>query len=94
MLNPDGVIHGNSRCTLGGVDPNRHWSKPSENATEVLHLKKFILKHRDKLVMYVDLHGHSKKKNIFTYGCNDRNRPLASREFPFILSKLFDAFSF
>lgn len=31
MVNPDGVIHGNSRCTLFGVDPNRHWAKPTSS---------------------------------------------------------------
>ena len=25
MVNVDGVVHGNSRCTLAGVDPNRVW---------------------------------------------------------------------
>lgn len=25
MLNPDGVIHGNYRCSLLGVDLNRKW---------------------------------------------------------------------
>ena len=29
MLNPDGVINGNYRCSLAGVDLNRRWSKPS-----------------------------------------------------------------
>lgn len=29
MLNPDGVIHGNYRCSLSGVDLNRQWSNPS-----------------------------------------------------------------
>jgi len=29
MLNPDGVIHGNSRCALAGCDLNRKWQKPS-----------------------------------------------------------------
>ena len=27
MINPDGVIHGNSRCNLGGLDLNRQWMK-------------------------------------------------------------------
>lgn len=30
MLNPDGVIHGNYRCNLAGVDLNRRWRNPSE----------------------------------------------------------------
>ena len=25
MVNPDGVIHGNSRCNLAGLDLNRNW---------------------------------------------------------------------
>lgn len=28
MVNVDGVVHGNSRCTLAGVDPNRVWPSP------------------------------------------------------------------
>jgi murein tripeptide amidase MpaA len=27
MVNPDGVIHGNSRCNLAGLDLNRQWTK-------------------------------------------------------------------
>ena len=30
MLNPDGVIHGNYRCSLAGCDLNRQWKKPSK----------------------------------------------------------------
>lgn len=29
MLNPDGVIFGNYRCTLVGCDLNRKWDKPN-----------------------------------------------------------------
>ena len=29
MLNPDGVINGNTRCNLAGVDWNRCWIDPS-----------------------------------------------------------------
>ena len=79
MINPDGVIHGNSRCTLAGVDPNRHWESPANQSPEVTELKRFILQHKERLVMYCDLHGHSKKKNIFAYGCNDKSKPFASR---------------
>ncbi len=28
MVNPDGVIHGNYRCSLAGCDLNRRWKKP------------------------------------------------------------------
>lgn len=30
MMNPDGVIYGNSRCNLAGVDINRQWIEPSK----------------------------------------------------------------
>ena len=33
MLNPDGVINGNYRCSLAGCDLNRRWKRPSK----VLH---------------------------------------------------------
>lgn len=29
MLNPDGVIHGNYRCSLAGCDLNRRWKNPN-----------------------------------------------------------------
>ena len=30
MVNPDGVIHGNYRCSLAGCDLNRRWKKPKK----------------------------------------------------------------
>jgi murein tripeptide amidase MpaA len=30
MLNPDGVINGNYRCSLAGCDLNRRWKTPSK----------------------------------------------------------------
>lgn len=30
MMNPDGVIYGNMRCDLSGVDINRSWISPSK----------------------------------------------------------------
>lgn len=44
--------------------------------------------------MFCDLHGHSKKKNIFIYGCHDNSQPYAAREFPYIISKIFSPFSY
>ena len=40
--------------------------------------------------MYVDLHGHSKKHNVFIYGCENRFDPLKrfrERVFPVMMSK-------
>ena len=33
MLNPDGVINGNYRCSLAGCDLNRRWKAPSKSLT-------------------------------------------------------------
>ena len=44
IVNPDGVVIGNSRSSLAGVDLNRRWSNP--NATihpEIYFLKNYIL---------------------------------------------------
>lgn len=38
--------------------------------------------------MFIDLHAHSKKKNVFAYGCHDSSNPFATREFPYLLSKV------
>jgi len=35
MMNPDGVIHGNYRCNLQGVDLNRQWLNPSKVAITI-----------------------------------------------------------
>ena len=48
MVNPDGVIHGNSRAEITGLDPNRCWKKPSKTRIpSIYHIKKEILKNRD-----------------------------------------------
>lgn len=38
--------------------------------------------------MFCDYHGHSRRKNIFMYGCTIPNAPEESRLFPFILSSI------
>jgi hypothetical protein len=44
--------------------------------------------------LYCDLHGHSRRKNIFMYGNNLKDKPHATRVFPYIMSKICDFFSF
>ena len=97
MLNPDGVINGNYRCSLVGQDLNRRWKIPSKHLHPVnWHVKRMIreFNREREMVMCCDLHGHSRRKNIFMYGNNFDNRPHATRVFPFIMSKLLDFFSF
>lgn len=44
-----------------------------------------------EVILYCDLHGHSKKENIFMYGCggSDRSKALylQQRIFPLMMSK-------
>lgn len=40
MLNPDGVINGNYRCSLVGQDLNRRW----KNSNKTLHPENFAVK--------------------------------------------------
>lgn len=97
MINPDGVINGNYRCSLCGSDLNRRYKTPSK----VLHPVVFSIKRMVKafskereIALFCDLHGHSRRKNIFMYGNSFPEKPDATRMFPYILSKLCDYFSF
>lgn len=81
MLNPDGVIHGNYRCSLAGVDLNRRYLDPHPSLNPTIHaLKKYLQQLQTTrqqpqapqrpILMFLDIHGHSKKKNVFVYGCD------------------------
>ncbi|VDL81927.1 unnamed protein product [Nippostrongylus brasiliensis] len=75
MLNPDGVVNGSHRCSLSGVDLNRVWDKPSRAAhPEIYHTKAIIQYMCDVLqsppFVFVDLHGHSRRPNVFMFGNN------------------------
>lgn len=91
MLNPDGVINGNYRCSLAGCDLNRRWKFPSEALhPTVFFTKKLIngLAQERPLALYADLHGHSRRKNIFMYGNLDYENENATKVFPFLMSKI------
>lgn len=45
MLNPDGVIHGNYRSSVLGVDLNRRWKKPSKYLHPTIYYTKQIIKY-------------------------------------------------
>ena len=47
--------------------------------------------------MYIDMHCHSRKKNLFFYGCMPHESnpdPLGPRLFPYIMSKVHHAYSY
>lgn len=82
MLNPDGVIHGNYRVNLLGVDLNRRWKKPSRYLHPTVFYTKQMIKYFNEksrqpgcesggVVMCCDLHGHSRNMDLFMYSCID-----------------------
>ncbi|KAK7146510.1 hypothetical protein R3I93_014072 [Phoxinus phoxinus] len=112
MLNPDGVINGNHRCSLSGEDLNRQWQNPNTELHPTIYHSKSLLQYlratgRTPLV-FCDYHGHSRKKNVFMYGCSiketvwqtnvnastvDLHEDLGYRTLPKLLSQMAPAFS-
>jgi len=91
MLNPDGVVLGNYRCSAVGVDLNRQWHEPHETKMPTIHALKRLLRGlvgTEQLLLFCDLHGHSRKRNIFAYGCESLRGPTRLRErlFPRLLA--------
>ncbi|XP_060708839.1 cytosolic carboxypeptidase 4 [Hemiscyllium ocellatum] len=74
MLNPDGVINGCHRCSLSGEDLNRQWSDPKPDLHPTIYHTKGLLSYMRSIgktpLVYCDYHGHSRKKNVFMYGCS------------------------
>ena len=44
ILNPDGVIHGNYRSSLMGVDLNRRWKNPSKFLHPTIYYAKSMIR--------------------------------------------------
>ncbi|XP_057687967.1 cytosolic carboxypeptidase 1 isoform X1 [Corythoichthys intestinalis] len=112
MLNPDGVINGNHRCSLSGEDLNRQWQLPNPELHPTIYHTKGLLQYLAHIqrapLVFCDYHGHSRKKNVFMYGCSvketiwqsninaassDLQEDLAYRALPKILSQIAPAFS-
>ena len=88
MVNIDGVVHGNFRCDITGVDLNRRWKDPSKIFhPQIYEIKKKIQNYSKqyKVDICFDLHGHSKNYNIFCYAC--KHNPYTCRILPYILSR-------
>uniref|UniRef100_A0AAY5K5K2 Cytosolic carboxypeptidase 1 n=1 Tax=Esox lucius TaxID=8010 RepID=A0AAY5K5K2_ESOLU len=112
MLNPDGVVNGNHRCSLSGEDLNRQWQSPSPELHPTIYHTKSLLQYLTAIqrapLVFCDYHGHSRKKNVFMYGCSlketvwqtnisatscDLHEDLGYRTLPKILSQIAPAFS-
>ncbi|KAM9311920.1 cytosolic carboxypeptidase 4 [Gastrophryne carolinensis] len=74
MLNPDGVINGNHRCSLSGEDLNRQWLSPNCTLQPTIYHVKGLLYYLSSTgrtpLVFCDYHGHSQRKNVFFYGCS------------------------
>eukprot|EP00755_Sulcionema_specki_P020679 Sspe_Gene.72537::Locus_43356_Transcript_1_1_Confidence_1.000_Length_2947::g.72537::m.72537 len=106
MLNPDGVVNGNHRCSLTCRDLNREWYQPSATVSPpIFHLKR-LMKHIKfqqgrQFMLFCDFHGHSRKRDFFMYGCNllKKNTPitpltLLERVLPRLLGDTQPSFSY
>ncbi|XP_038558946.1 cytosolic carboxypeptidase 1 isoform X1 [Micropterus salmoides] len=112
MLNPDGVVNGNHRCSLSGEDLNRQWQYPNAELHPTIYHTKSLLQYLAHIqrapLVFCDYHGHSRKKNVFMYGCSvketvwqssisatssDLQEDLGYRALPKILSQIAPVFS-
>ncbi|XP_076191780.1 cytosolic carboxypeptidase 3 isoform X1 [Aptenodytes patagonicus] len=102
MLNPDGVIVGNHRCSLTGQDLNRKYRSNMKKCYPSIwytrNMIKRVMGERD-VFLYCDIHGHNRKQNVFVYGCERKQQAKAPyvhpHVFPLMLSKSCpDKFSF
>uniref|UniRef100_A0A675B3V6 Peptidase M14 domain-containing protein n=1 Tax=Anopheles darlingi TaxID=43151 RepID=A0A675B3V6_ANODA len=94
MLNPDGVIVGNTRSSLTGRDLNRQYRTViRETYPSIWNTKAMIRRLMEDcgVAMYCDMHAHSRKHNVFIYGCENLkrhpDRRLLEQVFPLMLHK-------
>lgn len=108
MLNPDGVIAGNYRTSMAGNDLNRKFDEPDFR----LHPTIWNIKHMteqitsaylkqgmttDNLLFYIDMHGHSRRKNVFIFGPPvpmHSDKYLKARVIPKLLSEETEMFRY
>lgn len=73
MINPDGVVIGNTRTSFTGKDLNRVYSHKTDFVfPEIIGVRDFTRKLKEKygnkLLFFIDVHGHSTRKNSFFFG--------------------------
>ena len=96
MMNPDGVLVGNSRTSFAGCDLNRRWGKPNEVIhPEVYSTKQMIIKlsNQRNIAFIIDCHGHFGTFNSLFY-CNYKDNKRTCKLFPYICSKLSKIINF
>ena len=96
MMNPDGVVVGNSRTGFAGCDLNRRWTKPNEIIhPEIYSVKNLVLNTamNHNISFVIDFHGHFGAYNSLFY-CNHKENKKKCSLFPFLCSKLSNIISF
>ena len=96
MMNPDGVLVGNSRTSFAGCDLNRRWGKPNEIIhPEIFQTKQMITKlaTQRNIAFVIDCHGHFGTFNSLFY-CNYKDDKRTCKLFPYICSRLSKIISF
>lgn len=73
MLNPDGVVMGNYRTSLFGKDLNRLFRAKETTLLPEIEMAREVFEHycefyKKKMLLFLDYHGHSSKKNGFVLG--------------------------
>lgn len=97
MVNVDGVVAGNFRTGLLGLDLNRLFKHSSEEYYEVEYIKEIARACGSQILLYLDFHGHSTRKNVFIYGPDyklSESQFMVSRILPKVISKLTDTFRY
>lgn len=97
MLNPDGVINGNYRCSLAGCDLNRRWKAPSKVLHPTIYHTKQLISQFGKereLAVFCDFHGHSRRKYFYVWlSCPKFTRRLKTLSiYPFSYKSVFHLF--
>ncbi|CAH2102327.1 unnamed protein product [Euphydryas editha] len=105
-LPPVNDVH---RCGLTNEDLNRRWCKPSPVLHPSIYHTKGLIEYLVRVwkkppLVYCDYHGHSRKKNVFFYGCagaeswcsNDRlvpDEPVKYLMLPALMHRISPAFA-
>jgi hypothetical protein len=100
MLNPDGVVHGNYRCSSMGQDLNRCYQFPKQwMQPEISAIRKLLTELTERAAppptFYLDLHAHTASPNLFIYGNFHKHENKMERQwvFPKLLAAHADDFS-
>lgn len=102
MLNPDGVVNGNHRCSLSGKDLNREFFTPDRILNPTIYHLKEVVRHWKvnegrNVMLYGDFHGHSRCRNFIIFACSARKPTcgiIPERVFPRTLAELAPYFSY